>query len=105
MLTIRAEKRLERKDENENFHFVERTYGTFQRLLQLPVEVDPEQVQASFENGVLTVSLKKSAGQQRSRRIQVKAAGGNAAGRQTIDATAQGARSERQGAQTEPGQS
>ena len=78
VLTIRAEKRLEKKDEKERFHFVERTYGTFQRSLRLPFPVDPEQVRANFENGVLTVTLPKTKAQDRSRRIQIR--GGSAAG-------------------------
>ncbi len=72
VLTIRGEKKFEREDEKENFHFVERSYGTFQRSLRLPFPVDPEQVKASFENGVLVVTLPKSAQQERSRRIQVQ---------------------------------
>ena len=62
VLTIRGEKKFERKDDKENFHFVERSYGTFQRSLRLPYAVDSEQVQASFENGVLTVTLPKTDG-------------------------------------------
>ena len=72
VLTIRGEKKFERKDDKENFHFVERSYGTFQRSLRLPFPVDPEQVQASFENGVLTVTVPKTGRQERSRRIQVQ---------------------------------
>ena len=75
ILVIRGEKKFEREDEKENFHFVERSYGTFQRALQLPMAVDPEKVQANFENGVLTVTLPKTAQQERSRRIQVQASG------------------------------
>ena len=63
LLTIRGEKKFEQKDEKENFHFVERCYGTFQRSLRLPFTVNPDQVRASFENGVLTVTAPKS-GQQ-----------------------------------------
>ena len=75
VLTIRGEKRFERKDEKESYHFVERSYGTFQRSLRLPYAVDPEQVRASFENGVLTVTLPKTKQQERARRIQVQAGG------------------------------
>lgn len=85
VLTIRGEKKFERKDDKENFHFVERSYGTFQRSLRLPYAVDSEQVQASFENGVLTVTLPKTGRQERSRRIQVQGRGatgqGSSAGR------------------------
>lgn len=72
VLTIRGEKKFERTDDKENFHFVERSYGTFQRSLRLPFPVDPERVQASFENGVLTVTVPKTGQQERSRRIQVQ---------------------------------
>ncbi len=75
VLTIRGEKRFERKDEKEAFHFVECSYGTFQRSLRLPFQVDPKQVQAHFENGVLTVTVPKAGRQERSRRIQVQGRG------------------------------
>jgi HSP20 family protein len=72
VLTIRGEKKFEQKDEKENFHFVERSYGTFQRSVRLSFPVDPEQVKASFENGVLTVTLPKTGRQERSRKIQIQ---------------------------------
>jgi HSP20 family protein len=75
VLTIRGEKKSERTDEQENYHFVERSYGTFQRSLRVPYPVEPEQVQARFEHGVLTVTLPKTEQQQRSRRIQVQSGG------------------------------
>jgi HSP20 family protein len=74
VLTIRGEKKLERKDEKENYHFMERSYGTFQRSLRLPFRVEPDQVQADFNNGVLTVTLPKTKAQDRSRRIQIQGA-------------------------------
>ena len=79
VLTIRGEKKFERKDDKENFHFVERSYGTFQRSLRLPFPADPEQVQAKFENGVLTVTLPKTKQQERSRRVQIQAGGSQSA--------------------------
>src|SRR5215207_108216 len=79
VLVVRAEKKFERKDEKENYHFMERSYGTFQRAVRLPGPVDPDQVQASFENGVLTVSVPKSEQQERSRRIQIQ--GGSRSGK------------------------
>jgi len=75
VLTIRAEKKQERKEEREGVHVSERSFGTFQRLLRLPFQVDVERVQARFENGVLYVSLPKTAPQERSRKIQVQAGG------------------------------
>ncbi len=93
VLTIRGEKRFERKDEKENFRFMERSYGTFQRSLRLPYALNPDQVHASFENGVLTVTVPKSGQQQRSRRIQVQGRGSggqNAQGSQEGQGTSGG---------------
>jgi HSP20 family protein len=57
VLTIRGEKKDERKDEGK--HFTERSYGAFER--QIPLEdVDEDKAEASFKNGVLTISLPKS---------------------------------------------
>jgi len=75
VLTIRGEKKAQRKDEGQNYHVVERSYGAFQRSLRLPFSVDPGQVQADFEHGVLTVRLPKHAAQQRSQRIEVRSGG------------------------------
>jgi HSP20 family protein len=72
VLVIRGEKKDERKEDKENYHFVERSFGTFQRSLQLPFRVEPEQVQARFRNGVLSVTLPKGAQQERSRRIAIQ---------------------------------
>jgi len=80
VLTIRGEKKFERKDDKENFHFVERSYGTFQRSLRLPYAFESEQVRASFENGVLTVTVPKTERQERSRRIQVQGRGATGQG-------------------------
>src|SRR5918912_1710364 len=75
VLTIRAEKKQERKEEREGVHFSERSFGTFQRSLRLPFPVNPDQVQARFANGVLSVTLPKTQVQQQSRRIQIQGAG------------------------------
>jgi HSP20 family protein len=90
LLTIRGEKRIENRDETENFHFVERSFGSFQRSLRLPFSVDPEKVQADFQNGVLTVTLPKTVEQERSRRIQVKGAGRQPSQIETTAASGEG---------------
>ncbi|ACL59720.1 Hsp20/alpha crystallin family protein [Methylobacterium nodulans] len=111
VLTIRGEKRFEQSKggEKENFHFVERSYGTFQRSLRLPFPVDAEQVKASFENGVLMITLPKTAQQERSRRIQVQSAGGSqssgGAGGQGSDQVSQGMSEAGQGQAPQGGQS
>ena len=88
VLTIRGEKKFERKDETESYHFVERSYGTFQRSLRIPYPVNPYEVRASFDNGVLTVTLPKTQAQEKSRRIEVRSGGGTGGG-QTISGTSE----------------
>ncbi len=70
VLTIRGEKKSETEDKDRRFS--ERYYGRFERSITLPFEVQDEKVQASFENGVLTVTLPKSPkAQERARRIAI----------------------------------
>ncbi|WP_112663368.1 Hsp20/alpha crystallin family protein [Microvirga flavescens] len=81
MLTIRAEKKSETKEDKEDYHFMERSFGTFQRALRLPYAINPEEVKAKFENGVLSVVLPKGKEQERSRKIEVQSGGpGGASG-------------------------
>jgi HSP20 family protein len=58
-LTIKGEKKQDREEKKQDFHLVERSYGSFARSIALPFEVEPSQVQARFANGVLTVTLPK----------------------------------------------
>ena len=70
VLTIRGEKKAETEDKERGFS--ERYYGRFERVIPLPYEVDQGQVEASFKNGVLTVSLPKSPkAQSKAKRIAV----------------------------------
>jgi len=72
VLTIRGEKKLEKREEKENYHVVERSYGQFQRSIRVPHSVKGEQVQARVENGVLTIVLPKNQAQEKARHIEVK---------------------------------
>jgi HSP20 family protein len=56
-LTIKGEKKLSNDVKEEQFHRVERRYGTFSRSFSLPSTVDPSRVAAEYKNGVLTVTL------------------------------------------------
>jgi HSP20 family protein len=58
VLTLKGEKRTETEDKDR--HYSERYYGRFERRLALPAEVDEEHAQATFKNGVLTVTLPKT---------------------------------------------
>jgi HSP20 family protein len=66
-LVVSGEKRAAREEESDGFHFSERAYGCFQRIVPLPRQADPDSARASYENGVLTVRLKKSGGETRRR--------------------------------------
>ena len=60
-LTVRGERRFEKDEKEENFHRVERMYGSFTRSFTLPNTVDPVQVSAHYEKGVLKIRLAKKA--------------------------------------------
>lgn len=60
MVTLRGEKKAASQTKKENWHQVERMYGTFERSFQLSSPVDKTKVNARFEGGVLTVTLAKS---------------------------------------------
>jgi HSP20 family protein len=75
-LTIRGEKRTEHEEKDKTFHRCERSWGAFQRILQLPCEVDVKASQAVFEKGVLTVTMPKTRPMPKSAsRIEVKRVG------------------------------
>ena len=60
-LTVKGERRFEKEEKEENFHRIERSYGSFYRAFTLPTTVDSEQVHANYTNGVLKLELKKKA--------------------------------------------
>ncbi len=74
-LSIRGERKFEKEEKEENFHRIERRYGSFSRSFTLPNTVDPEQVNAEFENGVLKVKLAKRA-EAKPKQIKVNIGGG-----------------------------
>lgn len=59
-LIIKGEKHEEKEEKDKRFHRIERTYGSFYRAIRLPVEVQPDKIEAAYENGVLTVTLPKT---------------------------------------------
>ena len=74
MLTLKGEKRYEKDQNDENFHLSERSYGTFQRSFAVPAGVDRDKVTANFGNGVLTITLPKTANaMEQKKKIEVKA--------------------------------
>ena len=74
VLTVRGEKKVEREETNSTWHITERSSGSFVRQLGLPTNIDQNAIEASFDKGVLTVTLPKTpASQTASRKIEVKA--------------------------------
>ncbi|MBZ5569494.1 MAG: Hsp20/alpha crystallin family protein [Acidobacteriia bacterium] len=60
-LTVRGERKFEKEEKEENFHRVERRYGSFYRAFTLPNTVDPDSVTADYDSGVLRIKLAKKA--------------------------------------------
>jgi HSP20 family protein len=58
-LTVKGERKFEKDEKEENFHRIERRYGTFFRAFTLPSTVDTENVQASYNAGILKLELSK----------------------------------------------
>ena len=71
MLTIKGEKKHEKKEENEHYHRVERRYGAFSRTGRLPREVKAAKVDATYKDGVLSIKLPKSEA-AKPKKIEVK---------------------------------
>jgi HSP20 family protein len=60
-LTVHGERKIEKEEKEENYRRVERQYGSFTRTFTLPQTVDSENVSASYDKGVLNISLPKKA--------------------------------------------
>lgn len=72
-LTITGEKKDEKEEKKKDYYLSERRYGSFQRSFRVPNSVDADKIDASFKNGVLTVTLPKTAEAQKSeKKIAIK---------------------------------
>ncbi|CUS83436.1 Hsp20/alpha crystallin family protein [Candidatus Kryptobacter tengchongensis] len=71
VLTISGEKKQEKETKNENFHRIERVYGSFTRTFTLPGAVKVDKVEARFKDGVLTIKLPKVE-EAKAKEIEVK---------------------------------
>ena len=71
VLTISGDKKQEKETKKENYHRVERSYGSFQRSFTLPSTIKSEKIDASYKDGVLLVSLPK-AEEAKTKQIEVK---------------------------------
>lgn len=77
VITLSGERKFEKKTEGDNYHRVERSYGTFTRSFTLPQTVTADGAKADFDNGVLRVSLPKRE-ETKARRIEIGGAGPDA---------------------------
>ena len=71
LLTVSGEHKFEHEDRRDNYHRVERNYGAFQRSFTVPSTIDPNKINAVFENGLLRLTLQKRPETQ-PRAIEVK---------------------------------
>jgi len=73
ILTISGEKKQETEDKGQNYYRTERSYGSFQRCISLPPNIEADKIDANFNKGILTVTLPKTAkAQKHVKRIPVK---------------------------------
>jgi HSP20 family protein len=72
-LKISGEKKQEKEEKDENFHRVERSYGSFYRMVELPAEVVQEDIDAVYKKGVLKLVFKK-ARESEAKKIEIKTA-------------------------------
>ena len=89
VITLRGERQFEKKDDSDNYHRVERAYGSFTRSFTLPQTVSAEGAVAEYNNGVLRVTLPKRE-EAKARRIEISGEG--ATKPKTIEASASSGR-------------
>ena len=73
VLTLKGEKKEEKEEKNKDYHLSERRYGSFQRSFTVPDGIDTDKIEATFKDGVLTVSLpKRPEAQKKEKQITIK---------------------------------
>ena len=60
VLTIKGEKKQEKEEKEEDYHLIERGYGSFSRSVRLPAEVESGKIKAAYKDGILSITLPKS---------------------------------------------
>lgn len=72
-LKIKGEKRLEKEEKEKDFYRVERSYGSFQRILNIPEDAESDNITSEYKDGVLTVSIpRKMLPKKDTKKIEVK---------------------------------
>jgi len=83
-LTVHGERKIEKEEKEENFRRIERQYGSFTRSFNLPSSVEPGQVTADYNKGVLKIKLAKKA-EAKPKQVKV-----NVGGEKTLEAKVHG---------------
>ena len=71
LLTIKGERKMEKEDKQENYHRIERQFGSFSRSLNLGVNVKADSIDAGYKDGILTVTIPK-AEESKPKKIEVQ---------------------------------
>ena len=71
LLSVKGEKKHEKEDKGENYHRIERHYGSFHRSFRIPERVEADRVDASYKDGILKVLLPKSE-RTETKKIEIK---------------------------------
>lgn len=72
-LVIKGEKKQEREEKDKNYYRMERSYGSFQRVLSLPEDAEQDGIDAAYKHGILTITIPRKAGPKKeSKHIAIK---------------------------------
>jgi HSP20 family protein len=85
-LTVKGERKFVKEDKEENFHRIERRYGSFARSFGLPSTVDTESAKASYENGVLSITLPKKEA-AKPKQVKIEIGSGSTPGPKQVEAS------------------
>ncbi|NOZ22377.1 MAG: Hsp20/alpha crystallin family protein [Planctomycetes bacterium] len=70
VLTIKGEKKEEKEEKDRSYYRVERSYGSFSRTLRIPATVEPDKIEATFDKGVLSITMPKKE-EQKGKKIEI----------------------------------
>jgi HSP20 family protein len=74
-VTIKGEKKEEKEDKDKNYYYMERSYGSFCRVIPLDGEIESEKAEASFKNGILDIKIPKNqSAKVKETKVAIKAA-------------------------------
>jgi HSP20 family protein len=72
-LKVKGEKKQEKEEKGKNFYRVERSFGSFQRILDLPEDADADKITSSYKDGVLSITIpKKALPKEETKKVEIK---------------------------------